>query len=143
MFTIAASLFFATPATAQPPVDLTQVRASLEGNWEGRLEYLDYGANEWFGIPVKSTVSVGTFRKGREAEISVYTVRLESIPKSATDWTVIEETKSMDDNRLAMLRLTTVHKGDALETVQQIDFLDDEKTEWITRNRTRVIRSGK
>jgi hypothetical protein len=37
-----------------------------------------------------------------------------------------------------MLRLTTTRDGDKVETVKQIDFQDDDKAEWITRNRTRL-----
>ena len=181
MFALAASLFFAAPAASQAPVDLAQVRASLDGVWEGKLEYLDYTSNKWFGIPVKTsvenqgdgatmlrksdfddgptvgnvritsvelfdttkgTISIGTFRKGREPEISIYNVRLVGAPKDATHRTLLEETTATDDNRPAMLRLTTVRDGNTLETLKEIDFLDDEKVEWITRNRTRVIRVG-
>lgn len=175
-------LIFATiPASAwaEAPVDLAAARASLDGTWQGKLEYLDYGANKWFGIPVKTKVedqgdgattirrsdfddgptvgnvrittvelfdaakgalAVGTFRKGREAEISLYTVRLEGAAKDATHWTMFEEVKAQDDDRPAMLRLTTVRDGDSLETLKQVDFLDDDKSEWITRNRTRLVR---
>lgn len=163
---------------AVTPVDLASARASMNGNWEGTLEYLDYGANKWFGIPVKtaiedqgdgattirksdfddgpttgnvrittielfdpakSTLTVGTFRKGRNVEITVYTVRLDGTPRDATHWTMIEETKSEDDNRPATLRLTTVRDGDRVETLKQVDFLDDSKSEWLDRNRTRLM----
>jgi hypothetical protein len=56
---IVPSLAFAIalPGIAQPaPVDLAIARASLAGKWEGSLEYLDYGANKWFGIPVKTVI---------------------------------------------------------------------------------------
>lgn len=182
---IIAALFFgvSTHAIAQPAepvrVDIGQARASLEGSWEGKLEYLDYGANKWFGIPVKTivedqgdgatiirrsdfddgpkmgnvrittvelydaakgTIAVGTFRKGREPEISIYAARLEGAGSDATHWIMVEETKATDDDRPATLRLTTVRDGDALETLKQVDFLDDDKSEWITRNRTRLVR---
>ena len=149
----------------------------MAGSWTGTLEYLDYGANKWFGIPVttviedqrdgattirksdfddgprvgmvritgvelfdaaKSTVTSATFRKGRNAELTTYTVRLDEVAKDATHWTMIEETKSKDDDRPAMLRLTTVRDGDALETLKEVDFLDDGKSEWLKRNRTRL-----
>lgn len=169
----------AAPVKAEVPVDLAVARASLEGSWEGKLEYLDYGADKWFGIPVKTaveaqgdgattirrsdfddgptvgnvrittvelidlaqgTLSVGTFRKGRAAEVSLYVVRLEGVAEDATHWTMLEEAEAKDDNRPAKLRLTTVRNGDALETLKQIDFLDDDKNEWITRNRTRLTK---
>ena len=119
---IAVALFFgaSTNGIAQPaePVreEIGQARASLQGSWGGKLEYLDYSADKWFGIPVKTvvedqgdgatiirrsdfddgpkvgnvrittvelhdavkgTIAVGTFRKGREPEISIYAARLE------------------------------------------------------------------
>lgn len=143
----------------------------------GSLEYLDYSADKWFGIPVKteienqgdgattirksdfddgpkvgmvrittvelfdpakSTVTTATFRKGRNAELTNYVMRLDGTAKDATHWTLIEETKSSDNNRPAMLRLTTVRDGDALETLKEVDFLDDSKSEWLKRNRTRL-----
>ena len=168
-----------TAALAETPVDVAAARASLDGTWEGQLEYLDYSANKWFGIPVKtriesqgdgattirrsdfddgptvgnvrittvelfdtakSTLSVGTFRKGREPEISVYSVRLDGAAKDATHWTMLEEVDAKDDDRPAKLRLTTVRDGEKIETLKQVDFLDDDKSEWITRNRTRLTK---
>lgn len=173
--TIACLSLFATQAAAQG-VDLAAARAGLAGKWTGKLEYLDYSANKWFGIPVTTsienqsdgvttlrrsdfddgpkvgmvrittvelfdakagTVAVGTFRKGRKAEITTYSARLVSA-KDATHWTMIEETKVEDNNRPATLRLTTVRNGDAVETLKEVDFLDDQKAEWLTRNRTRL-----
>lgn len=171
----------AVPAIAKPaPVDVAAARLSLAGKWEGSLEYLDYGANKWFGIPVKtlvedqgdgvttirksdfddgpsvgnvritsveiydpaiSTVTTGTFRKGRSVELNAYKVRMEGAV-DATHWTMVEESLGKDDDRPAKLRLTTTRDGDKIETVKQIDFQDDDKAEWITRNRTRMIRTG-
>ncbi len=164
-------------AAAPPVVDISTARASLAGSWSGSLEYLDYSANKWFGIPVKTliedqgdgatmirksqfddgpkvgivqittvelfdqakgAVTTATFRKGRSAELTSYTVRLDGAAKDATHWTIVEETKSSDDNRPAVLRLTTVRDGDALETLKEVDFLDDGKSEWLKRNRTRL-----
>jgi hypothetical protein len=176
------ALTAATPAIAQPaPVDVAAARASLAGKWEGSLEYLDYGANKWFGIPVRTliedqgdgvtmirksdfddgptvgnvritsvelydsaaaTVTTGTFRKGRAVEVYSYNARIEGTPADATHWTMVEESLGKDDNRPAMLRLTTIRDGARIETVKQIDFQDDDKAEWITRNRTRMTRAG-
>jgi hypothetical protein len=164
-----------------PPVDVATARDSLNGHWEGTLEYLDYSANQWFGIPVKTyvedqgdnattirrsdfddgpmvgnvritsvelfdaaagTVTTGTFRKGREASITAYAVRMEGISKDPLSWTMIEEVKAQDDNRPAMLRETTVRDGDKIETLKQVDFLDDDKQEWINRNRSKLTKTG-
>jgi hypothetical protein len=180
-FVTTALLLAAVPANAATPVDLAAARASLAGAWAGTLEYRDYTADKWFGIPVrtrvedqgdgatvvrksdfddgpkvgnvritsvelfeaaKGTVTVGTFRKGRTAEIYTYTARIAASPRDATHWTMIEETKGEDDNRPATLRLTTVRNGKTLETLKEVDFLDDQKSEWLVRNRTRLTRTG-
>jgi hypothetical protein len=172
-------------ALAQPaanaPIDVAAARASLIGDWQGTLEYLDYTANEWFGIPVTTriedrgdgatiirksdfdhgpqtgmvritsvelfdasaaTVTTGVFRKGREAEVTTYKVRIEGAAADAAHWTMTEEVTARDDGRPATLRLTTVRDGEKVETLKQVDFLDDAKTEWISRNRTRLTRAG-
>ncbi len=174
-----------TSANAAPeqasPVDVAAARASLSGKWEGTLEYLDYSANEWFGIPVKTsiedqgdkattirrsdfddgptvgnvritsvelfdaaagTVATGTFRKGREASITTYAVRIEGQSQDPLRWTLIAEVEAQDNNRPAMLRETTVRDGNIVETLKQVDFLDDDKQEWISRNRTKLKRVG-
>jgi hypothetical protein len=180
-FVTTALLLAAVPVQAAAPVDLAAARASLAGAWAGTLEYRDYTADKWFGIPVKTrvedqgdgvtvirksdfddgpkagnvritsvelfdaaknSVAVGTFRKGRTAEIYTYTARLAADPRDATHWTMVEETKGEDDNRPATLRLTTVRDGNALETLKEVDFLDDQKSEWLVLNRTRMTRTG-
>lgn len=170
-----ASVLHAAPA----PIDVGTVRASMAGSWTGTLEYLDYSANKWFGIPVKTEIEVqgdsatiirksdfddgprvgnvrittvelfdptkgivtsGTFRKGRDAHLTTYAVRLDGSPTDELHWTMIEESRSKDDNRPAVLRLTTVRNGDTVETLKEVDFLDDKKIEWLQRNRTRLTR---
>jgi hypothetical protein len=155
-------------------MDLTAARKSMAGIWEGKLEYLDYTANEWFGIPVMTviedqgdnatlirksdfddglkvgnvrittveifdattnTLTVGGFRKGRTPDLTTYTARFEGEPSDEVHWTMIEETDAKDDNRPARLRLTTVRDGARLQTLKQVDFLDDAKQEWLSRNR--------
>jgi hypothetical protein len=158
-----------------PTVDIQTARLALAGAWEGKLEYLDYGANKWFGIPVKiavedqgdgvtllrksdfddgptvgnvrittveifdiakKTVTSGGFRKGRTPKLMTYTVRFEGAVRDATHWTMVEETDAKDNNRPARFRLTTVHDGDDMRTLKEVDFLDDNEAEWLQRNRT-------
>ncbi len=60
-----AILALTGPASAQTPpavVTPTTIRAALVGNWQGKLEYRDYQADRWFGIPVK--VSIEMMRDG-------------------------------------------------------------------------------
>ena len=180
---ILSALAFTINVSAAPepasPVDVAAARASLNGHWTGTLEYLDYSANQWFGIPVKThiedqgdkattlrrsdfddgpkvgnvritsvelfdaaagTVTTGTFRKGREASITTYAVRMEGISQDPLRWTMIEEVTAQDDNRPALLRETTMRDGNTIETLKQVDFLDDDKQEWISRNRTKLTK---
>lgn len=171
------------PLSAQTPptLDIAAARASLEGMWSGELQYRDYSADRWFGIPVKTritdqgdgattlrtsdfddgpkvgnvrittvelfdaaaaSVAVGSFRKGRAAEIMTYAITLAPGARDATHWTMIEQARATDDERPAMLKLTTVRDGDRLETLKEVDFLDDDKSEWLVRNRTRLTRTG-
>jgi hypothetical protein len=172
---LATGLFVSQAHAA--PVDVAIARGTLAGTWTGTLEYLDYSANEWFGIPVKTViedqgdgattirksdfddgpkvglvrittvelfdttkniVTAGTFRKGRTADLMTYTVRMAGTAKDSTHWTMVEQTRGRDDNRPALLRLTTVRDGDSVETLKEVDFIDDNKTEWKKRNRTRL-----
>jgi hypothetical protein len=44
-----------TPALSENvvvPLTISQLRSATAGNWTGQLEYLDYQANQWFGIPM-------------------------------------------------------------------------------------------
>jgi hypothetical protein len=43
-------------AAAPPPLSIAEVRAGMIGRWEGKLEYRDYQADQWFGLPVKVEV---------------------------------------------------------------------------------------
>ncbi|MES2755683.1 MAG: hypothetical protein V4659_13590 [Pseudomonadota bacterium] len=43
-------------APAPDPVTIQTARASLAGEWRGKLEYRDYGADRWFGLPVTVTI---------------------------------------------------------------------------------------
>lgn len=63
---IAFSTTFGTPLLAQtattpplvatPALSVSELRAGTAGNWQGQLEYLDYGANQWFGIPMSVAI---------------------------------------------------------------------------------------
>jgi hypothetical protein len=183
-FLIAILLLTVSPISVPAfaaPVDVAAARQSLIGKWEGSLEYRDYTADKWFGIPVKTViedqgdgatmirksdfddgpkvgnvrittvelydagkgmVTTGTFRKGRTPELSNYAIRLSGVTADATHWTMIEETDGMDDSRPARLRLTTVRKGNSLQTIKEVDFLDDKKDEWLARNRTTLTHKG-
>jgi hypothetical protein len=178
---IAAVLTAQAVAAQSQSVDVAVARASLNGEWTGTLEYLDYSANKWFGIPVKTqiedqgdkatiirrsdfddgptvgnvrittvelfdaaanTVTTGSFRKGRNVDIDIYNVRMEGVAQDPMRWVMVEEVLGKDNNRPALLRYTTTRNGDSIETLKQVDFQDDETSEWMTRNRTRMTRGG-
>ncbi|MGB5078219.1 MAG: hypothetical protein WBO17_12125 [Sphingorhabdus sp.] len=173
-------VLLSAPAFAQDvEVDVTTARESVVGRWEGSLEYLDYSANKWFGIPVKTrvedqgdsatlirtsdfddgpkvgnvrittvelfdakagTVSLGTFRKGKPVSVQLYATRLDDASVDRLHWKIIGEATGLDDNRPALLRETTIRDGDGLETLKEVDYLDDDGQVWIIRNRTRLTR---
>jgi hypothetical protein len=63
--TLSAQASAPTPLTA---LTISDLRAATAGNWIGQLEYLDYGANQWFGIPMTVAIEsqidkVTTIRK--------------------------------------------------------------------------------
>src|SRR5205085_151195 len=51
------TLLLAVAASAEPTV--ATARTSLIGRWEGKLEYRDYQADKWFGLPVLVEVRDG------------------------------------------------------------------------------------
>lgn len=61
LFTLlAAGLTLAgVPAAAQTTLDIAALRLATAGHWEGKLEYRDYQADRWFGIPMKVQVEDG------------------------------------------------------------------------------------
>ena len=54
----AAALAMQAPA-APAPMTVAQARQSLVGEWRGKLEYRDYQADKWFGLPVNVSVRDG------------------------------------------------------------------------------------
>lgn len=168
-------------AAAQPaPIDLAAARASTVGRWSGKLEYRDYQADKWFGLPVAVTVSDGgdgvtqvrvadfddgprvgnvritgvsmlgkdgtteftaTFRKGRDAELIKRQLTL-ARAADAAHWTIVSEEQSTDDDRPARIRVTTTRDGDTLTALKEVDFTDDDKAEWLQRNRETLTRAA-
>ncbi len=181
LFALSMSVSIAVAREGKAPqaaFSIADTRTELEGRWQGRLEYLDYQANQWFGIPVTVEVEligdgatmirkaafddgssgtvyitlvsmlapdgqtefVGSFRADRPAELGSFVVRLveseEDVPLDATHWTMVAESRGEDDNRPARIRETTTRNGAELLTLKEIDFTDDDKEEWLQRNRT-------
>lgn len=50
---------WAVSGSAATPPTVAEARQSLVGSWRGKLEYRDYQANRWFGLPVKVEIKDG------------------------------------------------------------------------------------
>ncbi len=62
---IVVGILALSPAVAEdkaPAPTITSVRAGMVGKWAGKLEYRDYQADRWFGLPVQ--VSIEMMRDG-------------------------------------------------------------------------------
>ena len=59
MIALLAAVALAMQAPAPAPLTVAQARQSLVGEWRGKLEYRDYQADKWFGLPVKVLVRDG------------------------------------------------------------------------------------
>ena len=178
------SMVIAQEESQQITFTIADTRTELAGRWQGKLEYRDYQAERWFGIPVTievelvdddatlirkasfddgdsgtvyiTTISmlapdgeteyVGSFRADRPAELGSFELRLAETKGGetldATHWTVIAETDGEDDQRPARIRETTTRNGAELVTLKEIDFSDDDKEEWLQRNRTVLKKVG-
>ncbi len=55
---IIAGIAPAAAQTASAPVTISAVRAAQAGKWSGKLEYRDYKADRWFGLPVAVTIEL-------------------------------------------------------------------------------------
>jgi len=67
----------AAPASAAAPLTLAQARASMIGRWQGKLEYRDYQADRWFGLPM--TVSI---RDGGDGVTHIRTADFDDGPET-------------------------------------------------------------
>ncbi|MGB7656002.1 MAG: hypothetical protein WBL74_11030 [Novosphingobium sp.] len=172
-----------SPIAAQGKVDpISQVLAATAGNWTGKLQYRDYGTNQWEGLPVKIRIAVqpdgvtlvrsaafddgpkvgtvwittisqfdpargsesyASFRKGRELDTGTRTVAFAEPPRDQTHWTMVTLETRIDGNSPAQVRETTTRDGASMITLKEVNPLDDDKDEWLPRNRTVLVRSGR
>ncbi len=169
---IACTTASASAQTAS--IDVAAARASTIGHWEGSLEYRDYSADRWFGIPVTTTISdagdtvtllrvsdfddgpekgmvritsmsllgedgtteyATSFRKSRLPELDRSTLSITSAA-DVQNWVMVSMRDGRDNNRPALIRETTTRAGNQMVTLKEVDFSDDQRTEWLMRNRT-------
>ena len=62
-------------------------------------------------------------------------------PKDTKDaFTLVSLVKGEDDDRPATLKVTLTYKDNVITTLKEVDFLDDTKSEWLVRNKTKLNR---
>ena len=86
-----------------------------------------------------ATEYTGTYRADRPAEQDSARLTL----SAATDpahWTIVSDREGEDDDRPARIRETTVRDGDTVTSTKEVDFADDDRDEWLVRNRTVLTR---
>jgi hypothetical protein len=87
---VAQTVTPAPAAAAADPLSIASLRSGLAGRWTGTLEYRDYTANQWFGIPMS--------------------VRIEDVGDGAT---LIRHGEFDDGPTVGIVRITTVLFYDA------------------------------
>ena len=147
---VLATVAVAQAAAAPPlPIDLAAARASQLGSWTGKLEYRDYQADRWFGLPVAVTVSDGGdgVTQLRVADFDdgprVGTVRITSMTMlgkdGATEFT--GTFRKGRDAELDKVRLTLARATDATHwtIVSEEQSTDDDRP---ARIRVTTVRDG-
>ncbi len=132
-----------TPAAITP----TTIRAAMVGQWKGQLEYRDYQADKWFGLPVQ--VSIELMRDGltliRHADFDdgpkTGIVTITSIglldPATATEQTATFRKGRTADLIKTALRLTRADALDRWTLVETRDGTDDNRPARIRETTTR------
>lgn len=101
-----------------------------------RFDYTDPGFQVYVTnlITVKDNLLTGaTARAGRAFETYEKDLRItaQTMPQQ---WTLVMDDEFNDDGRPARIRETMVRSEGTLSVLKEVDFLDDEKEEWIFRN---------
>ncbi len=82
-----------------------------------------------------ATEYTGTYRADRAADMGTARLTLSAAIDPA-HWTIVADREGEDDNRPARIRETTVRDGDTVTSTKEVDFTDDDRAEWLVRNRT-------
>ena len=134
---LAAVVAPAAAQTAPASVTLTAIRAGLAGNWTGQLEYRDYQADRWFGLPVKVRIELmrdgltlirhADFDDGPQTGIVTITTAALLDPATGREQSVSFRKGRQAEIDTATLRLTRADAADrwTLEEVQ--DGRDDDR----------------
>ena len=171
---IASAAALASSPAAAAPTSPANAYSSLEGKWQGQLEYRDYRSGELQAIPMcvmfenvpdgttfiqraeftdpgvqvyitsllslgENSVSQATSRAGQDFSSFELQARLVGAA-SQTQWTLSTTRIGSDDNRPASIRETMQRNGTELTITKEVDFLDDDLSEWTFRNRVSLSR---
>lgn len=133
----------AGPATVTP----TTIRAAMVGMWKGQLDYRDYQADQWFGLPVD--VSIELMRDGltliRHADyddgpktgiVTITTIGLLD-PVAGTEQTASFRKGRKVEVVTSALRLTRAEAEDRWTLIETIDGQDDNRPARIRETTTR------
>jgi len=137
------------PAPGAPAVSIVQTRAALAGRWTGKLEYRDYQADRWFGLPV--TVTIEAVDTGRTL---IRKAAFDDGPATGTVWIVTtslfdpasgrEQSASFRAGRALTLESTTIRLASATDAehwtlIDERDGMDDDRP---ARIRETTVRDG-
>jgi hypothetical protein len=132
-------------AAAAP--DIAAARSSLVGRWQGKLEYRDYQADKWFGLPVKVEVRDGgdsvTLIRTADYDDGPKTgnVRITTVSMLAADGThessaTFRKGKTVDVE-ISTLQLTSARDAMHWTLVETLNGTDDDRPATIRLTTTR------
>jgi hypothetical protein len=137
--------------TKQGALTLADTRVELAGKWEGKLEYLDYQANEWFGIPVAlecdaikdrmTLVRKASFDDGSAGTVYITSVSMLS-PDSTTEYVAsfrADRPAEMSSLSIRLVEANAENPRDATHwtVIVESDSKDDNRPARIRETTTR------
>ena len=148
MTSLIASLFLAGASPGATPIlTVGEARRSLVGQWQGKLEYRDYQADRWFGLPVKvevrdggddvTMIRVADFDDGPQTGI----VRITTVAMLADDGKETSATFRKGrpvELATARLALTRAAAADDWTMVETVDGRDDDRPATLRLTTTRT-----
>lgn len=93
--------------------------------------------------PVRGSESYAIARKGRDLDTGKRTAAFAAPPRDSTHWTIVTLETRKDGDSQAQVRETTTRDGASMITLKEVNPLDDGKDEWLPRNRTVLVRTGR
>ena len=133
------ALLFAAALVSTPvmPMTLQAARASTLGKWQGQLEYRDYQADKWFGLPVTVAITDGgdgvtqlrtaDFDDGPKTGIVRITTVSLLDPAKATEYSTSFRKGRVPDLDTARLALTAARDATHWTLVETITGTDADR----------------